>query len=117
MKLDMNKLDGGIKEIKLIGRLDVKGTGQIDDAFAIQAITRKAGVLVDMSEVEFIASIGMRMLLGNARALGKRGGKMVLLKPTEMVKNVLKSAGIDELIPVYDDFEAACADLRAAVPE
>ena len=58
MHLETSLLEGGVKQIKLVGRLDVKKTGEIDDTFLIQAATKKADVLVDMAEVNFIASIG-----------------------------------------------------------
>jgi anti-anti-sigma factor len=115
MNLEISTLDDGIKRVNLVGRLDMQGTAEIEDTFLIQTATKKQAVLVDVSGVEFIASIGMRMLLSNAKALVRREGKMVLLNPVPIVKDALKTAGIDELIPVYDDFDAACADLRASV--
>jgi anti-anti-sigma factor len=35
-------------------------------------------VIVDLSGVDFLASMGVRLLLSNAKALGSRGGKMVI---------------------------------------
>ena len=117
MKMELTVLEDDIKEIKLIGRLDMPGTMAIDDQFTIQSATKKAVVLVDMSQVEFIASIGMRMLLANAKSLAGRGGKMVLLNPISMVNDTLTTAGISELIPIYDDRDEALADLKAALSE
>lgn len=115
MKLEVTNLDNGIKQIKLTGRLDIPGTNQIENAFTVHAASKKAPVLVDMTEVEFIASFGMRVLLSNAKSLAGRGGKMVLYKPVPLVKEALTIAGIGELVPIYDDFDAACASLKAAV--
>lgn len=117
MKLEVNVLDDGIKLIKAVGKMDIKGTSQIEDSFTILTASKKAGVIVDMSQVEFVASYGMRILVSNAKSLAGRGGKMVLLNPTPMVKDVLASAGIDQIIPVYDDIEAAKTDLKAAVTD
>ena len=111
MKLEVIKLDNGIKQINLSGRLDIQGTGEIENSFTAHAASEKALVLVDMSKVEFMASIGIRILLSNARSLEGRGGKMVLYKPTPMVRSVFKTTGIDEIVPIYDDFDAACAAL------
>ncbi len=117
MQLDTKILENGIKQITLTGRLDVRGTAEIDNIFTIQTTTKKVPVLVDISGVDFVASLGLQMLLNGAKGLIARGGKMVLLNPQPMVKNVFNVAGIIELIPIYDDFEAACADLTAAVTE
>jgi anti-anti-sigma regulatory factor len=47
-----------------------------------------------------------------ARAIKMRGGKIVLFKPNEMVENVLKTSGIDAMIPIHHEFESALAALR-----
>ncbi len=117
MQFEVSNLDGGVKQVKLVGRLDLKGTNEIDNQFTFAVSSGKTPVLVDMSEVEFLASIGMRMLLSNARALSKRGSKLVLLKPTSLVKDALYTAGFDQLIPVYDDFDEAYQALKALVSE
>lgn len=117
MKLEMKRLDNGIKQIKLAGRLDLPGTSEIENLFTAHAAGEKAKVLVDMAEVTFIASIGMRRLVGGAKAQARRGGKMVLFKPTPLVREALENAGLTDLIPIYDDFEAASAALDVAVSD
>ena len=67
-----------------------------------------------MAQVSFLASIGIRTLLQNAKALKQRGGRMVLLNPTDVVDSVLQSTGIAEIIPVFRDLDAACAAARGA---
>ena len=74
-------------------------------------------MLVDLSGVEFMASIGMRILVANAKALRGRGGQMVLYKPQPLIAEALRTSGIDELVAVYDDYDTACADLLAAIED
>ncbi|MDX2228041.1 MAG: STAS domain-containing protein [Leptolyngbyaceae cyanobacterium bins.349] len=117
MQFEMSNLDGGIKQVKLVGRLDMKGTNEIDNQFTFQVSSGKTPILVDMTEVEFLASIGMRLLLSNARALTNRKSKLVLFNPTPLVKETLVNAGFADLIPMYDDFNEACEALKAVVIE
>ncbi|MBK8047509.1 MAG: STAS domain-containing protein [Anaerolineales bacterium] len=107
----MVELPNGITRINLVGRLDVSGAMAIEDKFTFAVATDKAPVLVDLSAVDFIASIGMRLLLMNAKTLNSRGIKLVLFAPQPLVKDALVTAGIDLLIPVYDDFDTACTYL------
>ena len=111
MKLESEQLDNGITRIALDGRLDVAGTEAIDLQFTALTATQKAKVFVDMGQVSFIASIGMRTLLSNAKALSKRGGIMVLCNPQPLVKEALTTAGIDSLITMHDETSAALAAL------
>ena len=117
MKQEVTILDNGIKQISLSGRLDIQGSAEIENQFTIHSASEKAAVLVDMSQVEFISSMGVRLLLSNAKAQVRRGGQMALYNPQAMVKDVLVSAGIDELIPMFDDFDAACAQLTDVMSE
>ncbi|GBF82318.1 STAS domain-containing protein [Aphanothece sacrum] len=117
MKLELNDLDNGIKQVKLCGRLDFKGTNEIEEPFKTQVESSKSPVLVDISEVNFLASIGIRFLLSNAKKLVKIGGKMVILNPQPMVEEVLKTSGIDQLIEIYNDYETACIALKTAISD
>jgi anti-anti-sigma factor len=117
MNLEVNQLDDSIKQLKLSGRLDVKGTNEIENSFSAHVTSGAIFILIDMSEVEFLASTGMRLLLLNAKVLAKRNGKMVLLKPQPLIKEALIMVGFDELIPIYDDFEEALAVFKADVCE
>ena len=55
--------------------------------------------------------MGLRSIVIPARAVKSRGGKVVLFAPNEMVESVLKTSGIDTLLPVRHDLDAAIAEL------
>jgi anti-sigma B factor antagonist len=103
MQLDSELLDGDILKITLDGRLDVEGTQAIDLKFTALTATKRAGILVDMTGVSFLASIGIRTLLTSAKVASNRGGKLVLVNPQPMVRDVLDRSGVSSLVPVYPD--------------
>ena len=70
--------------------------------------------MVDLSEVDFISSMGMRLLVANAKTLHATGAKMVLVKPQQVVLDVLCTAGIDQLIPITGSTSDAAAILKPA---
>lgn len=113
MHMTHEKLDGGITVIRLDGRLDREGTESIDLKFTALAAAAKASVVVDLSRVSFIASIGMRTLISSAKAQANRGGRMVLVNPAPNVRDTLTTAGIDTIIPMYDDMDAAIQSFAA----
>ena len=107
MNIDSEILDHHITKVNLSGRLDILGVQAIDMKFTALTSTKKASILVDMSEVSFLASLGMRTLLSSSKALSNRGGHLVLYKPQANVLDVLETSGVSKLIPVFDDFEEA----------
>lgn len=113
MELQYSELASGIRLIKPTGRLDIMGVNAIDVKFAGYCSGENARVLVDLSGVDFMASIGIRLLTSNAKSLLSRGGKMVLLNPSPDVRGVLEMTGIPSVIPLYDSLESAQAVLLA----
>ena len=106
MQIESESLDGGILKITLAGRMDVQGTQEIDLKFTGYTAKQRS-VIVDMSAVNFLASIGIRTLLLSAKAISQRGGKIALLNPDENVTKVLEMAGIDTLIPIRRSLDEA----------
>ena len=107
MQLESELLDDKALKVVLDGRLDIEGASAIDLQFTALTATKKAGVLVDLGKVTFLASIGIRTLLSSAKACAARGGKLVVYNPQPMVRDVLESSGVSTLIPVFDDEQAA----------
>src|SRR5215467_13339692 len=99
MKLNVATIENGITKVSLSGRLDIEGALKIDSQFNKIAEENK-NVLVDLSEVTFMASLGVRTLVNGATATVKSGGKMVLLKPQPNVERVLRITGVGTMMPI-----------------
>ncbi len=114
MEIHVSEIDNGIGLIKLVGTLDVIGTGEIETKFSGYCSGDKVRVVVDLADVDFLASIGIRMLVTTAKSVASRGGKMVLLNPTSDVRGVLEVTGIPAIIPIYSQLESAETVLLAS---
>ena len=114
MEMKQESLDNGVTLIALLGRLDVDGSQAIDLPFSLATTSKVGKFVVDLSAVPFIASIGIRLLLTAGRAQARRGGRMVLIPPAGMGEDVLKTAGVDLVMPVAKDLPAALAALETA---
>ena len=106
MKMQVEPVASGVVKVILEGRLDITGAGVIDRQFNAIAGSHR-GVIVDLSRVSFLASIGIRTLLLGAKAVQRRGGVLVLLNPVIEVAKVLDLMGVIDLMPIYRDPEAA----------
>lgn len=108
MELTVEKHADGVTELHLKGRLDTAGAGAVELRFSAATGANRA-VIVNLSEVEFLTSLGIRLLLQGAKTVRAKGGKLALLQPRELVANVLKTAGVEPLIPTFQDRSAALA--------
>ena len=111
MDIATEDLGGEIKMITLRGRLDTAGAVQLGLPFNRLA-TEKRKVLVDLSNVSFLASYGIRVLLVGAKIVDGKNGKLVLSSPDPNVAKVLMTAGIDQVIAIFDSESAAIAALK-----
>ncbi|SRR5260221_4743872 len=107
MKLEYSELDNGIRVIKLIGRLDMEGTHTIDKQFVEHCAGDNVFVLIDLSQVNYLSSIGIPMLITSAKGVASRGGRMAFLNPQANVKSVLDITGVSNMIRIYKDLETA----------
>lgn len=107
MELQYSELQNNIKLLKLNGHLDFGGVGAIETRFVAYCGGEKPLVLVDLSNVDFLGSIGIRLLAVNAKSIASRGGRMFLLSPIPDVRSVLEVTGIPMVIPIHDALESA----------
>ena len=114
MAIDFEDVSEDFRLIKLSGRLDVKGTSEIEMKFTALSAAAAKKVLVDLRDVNFLASIAIRAIITNAKALQMKSGRMALLAtPDSGVAETLETTGIDELVPMFTDADEAKAELLA----
>jgi anti-sigma B factor antagonist len=114
MAISILELDGNVTKVVLSGRIDIAGAREIEMPMAVIAGSRRA-VVVDLSAVEFMASLGLRGIVVSAKSIFSKRGKIVLLMPQPQVEEVITTTGIDELIPIYRDEAEAIAAVIAAL--
>jgi anti-sigma B factor antagonist len=114
MELEIKNQSDQITYLALRGRLDTTEVDEVELKFTSHTVPRGKPLLLDMSEVTFLSSLGMRMLLTVAKALDRRGAKTVLLSPQPAVQQVLNLSGFDQLMPVHNDLGTALAFLAGS---
>jgi anti-anti-sigma factor len=110
MQISTEELAGGVTRVELDGRMDIAGSAAVDMKMNLIAGSAKK-LLIDLQKVSFLGSMGLRSIVFPARAVHSRGGKVVLFAPNEMVESVLKTSGIDSLLPIHHNLDAALAAL------
>ena len=55
-------------------------------------------IILNMEQVDYISSIGIRVILKKYMEVKKAGGKLEIEMPSENVRNVLKITALDEML-------------------
>jgi anti-anti-sigma factor len=111
MNISIEEMDGGVTRVVLDGRLDIEGASQVDLKMNVVAGSAKF-LLIDLKDVTFLGSMGLRSIVVPAKNVHRRGGKAALFAPQPMVEEVIKASSIDQIIPIYHDLDAAAQALR-----
>ena len=85
-------VNGDVNEVKLVGRLDVKAAKEVELAFS-EACEAAPNIVLDMSELEYIASAGLRALKRLCGAVDENGGTLVLRGVQDNVMEVFEMTG------------------------
>jgi len=104
---------GDVLVIKLPTRLDATGLSVIERDFSEAVAAHKGKVLADMSDVSFVASLALRMLLMNLKAIQPQGGDLRLSGLQPQIAEIFRKSRFDTLFKIYADRDAALAAYTA----
>ena len=107
MELRLIETSDELTHLALIGRLDIAGVGGIETKFTGYTSARHKTTLVDMSEVTFLSSLGIRLLLGVAKSLQANGLRLILINPQANIRETLTLSSLDQIIPIVASKEEA----------
>jgi anti-anti-sigma factor len=112
MQLQLAEERDGVLKVLLVGRLDTPGVDRIETQLTAHLVPRGGHAMIDLSQVTFIGSGGIRLFITIARALGRKGGKLVLYGAQPLVAQVFETTSLNEIVPVRSDASAAAATAR-----
>ena len=104
--------DDGITHVVLSGRLDTTAAEELGQNISDATAGRDQPAIVDVSGIEFLASMGIGLLLANSKRLTKAGHKLVILNPQGMVDVVLKASRLDKVMAIAYDLDSALQILQ-----
>jgi anti-anti-sigma factor len=106
---------GAAAVIAVHGELDLAEAPRLAARLdALREGGRSARVLVDLSDLQFCYSTGLRALLGAANEIRATGGRVAVVAPPAPVARVFEIAGAAEWLDIHPDADAALAALGAA---
>src|SRR5215469_11703045 len=113
MQMQVGDAGNGILLISLVGRLDTPGVDHIETQLTARLVPRGARAIIDLTQVSFMGSGGIRMFITISRALARKGGKLVVFGAQPLVAQVLETTYLNTVVPVRADAETAAAVARA----
>jgi anti-anti-sigma factor len=99
------------------GRIDHVSAGALEQSLApllVEAGSRKAGVILDFSNVGYISSVGLRVLMVAAKQMRGYGTRIVVAAPQPDVAEIFAISRFDRVFDIVPSVRGALGQLSAA---
>jgi anti-anti-sigma factor len=108
MKIAQQTRDG-ITIFSLDGRIDTEGAEELEEALRAGVTEGRYKMVLDMTQVSYISSAGLRTLASVLTQNQERDGDLKLVGLNRKVLRVLRIIGFDRFFEIYEQPEAAAA--------
>lgn len=106
--------DGGVRLLTLRGRLDSTTSRALETALSGQLSSGHSLLVLDMREVSYVSSSGLKAILTALRQANRSGGNVALAGLAPRVLEIFQISGFDTLFIIEDSPEAAIVRIAAA---
>lgn len=101
--LPARPLRAGYWEIALSGRLDSNTAPDLESALKAHLAAGRVRLIVNMSDVDYISTGGLKVLINTWRRTQSQGGNLVLAGMRPLVAEVFEIVGFDQVFAIYED--------------
>ena len=97
--------------VRVAGELDLSTSAPLAARLRLVA-SEWDGVVVDLTDVTFVDSTGLGVLVVAHDELRRKGGRLAVVCTHRLARRLLAVTALDTLFPVRDDLKAALEDVR-----
>jgi anti-sigma B factor antagonist len=111
MEINQQDIDD-IHVIGITGRIDATTSKSLETALNILLDQNKSKIVVDLAEVEYISSVGLRVLLDALKKQRQNQGFLKLTGLQPFVLEVFEVTGLTKLFSIYPNQSEALKSLQ-----
>jgi stage II sporulation protein AA (anti-sigma F factor antagonist) len=108
MEIATERVDNAVI-VKAIGKFYSNDAQEVEDGLAGVIGGRMPRLAVDLTEMDYISSAGLRVLLKVAKQVERANGKVVLFGLRPNVREVFSITAFDRIFAIHDDRAGALA--------
>jgi anti-sigma B factor antagonist len=96
--------------VKVTGFVDAVTASTLAEALAGQLQAGNACLVVDLEQVEYMSSAGLRVLLGTLKDARRQGGDLRVANAKGEVRQILEMSGFTNVVPIHSTLaDAVCS--------
>ncbi|MCL4249034.1 MAG: anti-sigma factor antagonist [Anaerolineae bacterium] len=97
--------------VEISGRVDSTTASQLGDMLDEFEASGAQSLAIELASVEYMSSAGLRELVSGLKKLKASSKQLVLVAPSDRVKEVLELAGLDTIFDIYPNMAEALSSL------
>jgi anti-sigma B factor antagonist len=102
--------EDGKNILQVKGRLDATTSPSLEKELLTLLDSGEKDFIADLSGLEYISSVGLRILLMVMKKARAAGGKLAVSSLTEHVQEVFEIAGFTSILPIYKSLDEAISN-------
>ena len=111
MEVGFNKIEN-VTILSIKGRADVSNASKLESACKKILELQEKDIIIDGTQLEFISSAGLRVLLKLAKEVKKNAGRLAVAHVNDLVRNIFEISGFVEIFPIYDNVVKALSHFQ-----
>ena len=92
----------GVAVVDFFGKMNTGTSPEAEKYLNALIDDGASNILMNLEELDFCSSTGLRVILTTGKKVGKLGGKLVICSPNHTVKDVLDMSGFSTMFAVFD---------------
>jgi len=106
--MDINEsTSGNAVIIQPVGRIDTNTSGEFEEKLVEVLDRSEINIVVDLTEIDYISSSGLRILLMAAKKLKNLNGNFILASMNDHIKEVFEISGFTTIFTITSDTASA----------
>lgn len=103
MHITKDEKNKGSPIFRIEGKLDATSSPQLEKGIHATLEQGAKNILIDFSNIDYLSSAGMRLLLSMTKKLGQKGGKLILFSIHDDVMEIIRMAGFEQILYIFRD--------------
>lgn len=102
-------MTGSVPVIKVKGRVDSDTAPELDSALSKILDDKQNRLVLNLKDVEYMSSAGLRAMVKAYQAAQKSGGDVRLAAVSEPIEVILRTVGMMQMLKMYPSVQEAMA--------
>jgi anti-anti-sigma factor len=108
-----DRLENQTRIVAIAGNVDALTAGEVTQYLSGRINAEMKQIILDLSQVDFMSSAGLRMILTALKASRYEGGDLYLAGTQPSVEKMLKVSGFTSILKTFPSVEAASVEFSS----